>query len=166
MSLSQFAFHRRSIPRQFAVLQLLIAFLFALSVTAPAPASASVGWCRSDPVVLVNLTLADVFTSAKIEDLDKVTGATQIVIVTPPRVFATLSTPGIGFGYGEFVTFEESNGLKYTDSSIQIVVKVFVPASDSTIPIQVDFAPRIIGLLSPISIQGYANSWLTLRTTM
>jgi len=148
----------------------LVVFPFALALllvlSTAAPASASVGWCRSDPVVLVNLTLADVFTSAQIEDLTKVTGATSIVVVTPPGVFATLATPGPGFGYGEFVTFQTSPSLRITSSGIQVIVKVFVPSSDSAMPIRIYFAPRIIGLLNPASAEGHANSWVVLRSSM
>jgi hypothetical protein len=155
---------RRVFSVRRAVVQTFIAVLFALSVTAHA--SASVGWCRSDPVVIVNLTLADVFTSAQIEDLGKVTGATRIVIVTPTNVFATLATPGLGFGYGEFVTFDKSPSLHKTPSGIEVIVKVYVPATDSAMPIRVYFAPRVIGLLSPMSAQGHANSWVILRSSM
>jgi hypothetical protein len=155
---------RRFFSVRRAMVQTIIALVLALSVTAQA--SASVGWCRSDPVVVVNLTLADVFTSAQIEDLGKVTGATRIVIVTPKNVFATLATPGIGFGYGEFVTFEKSSSLQKTFSGIEVIVKVYVPATDSAMPITVDFAPRVVGLLSPMSAEGHANSWIILRSTM
>jgi hypothetical protein len=155
---------RRFFSVRRAMVQTIIAVVLALSVTAQA--SASVGWCRSDPVVVVNLTLADVFTSAQIEDLGKVTGATRIVIVTPKNVFATLATPGLGFGYGEFVTFEKSSSLHKTFSGIEIIVKVYVPATDSAMPIKVYFAPRIVGLLAPMSAQGHANSWIILRSTM
>lgn len=146
---------------RFVVVQLAFVLLLALSATAPA--SASVGWCKSDPVVTVNLALADVFTSAQIEDLSKVTGATQIVLVTPVEVFATLATPGLGFGYGEFVTFETSPSLDVTPTNIEVIVKVFVPSTDSSMPIRVNFAPRIVGLLQPISAEGHANSWVVLR---
>jgi hypothetical protein len=155
---------RRFFSVRRSVLRTVIAVVLALSVTAHA--SASVGWCRSDPVVVVNLTLADVFTSAQIEDLGKVTGATRIVIVTPTNVFATLATPGIGFGYGEFVTFEDSPSLRQTFSGIEVIVKVYVPATDSAMPIEVYFAPRVVGLLSPMSAEGHANSWIILRSTM
>jgi len=166
--------HRSPLRRYFfnrrrAIVQLLIAALIILSMAVPAStkqASASVGWCRSDPVIVVNLTLADVFTSAQISDLTKVTGATQIIVVTPTGVFANLATFGVGFGYGEFVTFEQSPSLKVTPTEIQVIIKVFVPAIDSSMPIQVDFAPRVVGLLSPVSGEGYANSWLVLRTAM
>lgn len=135
---------RRFYSGRHAIVKLLLAALIGLSIVAPVTskqASASVGWCKSDPVVLVDLTLADVFTSAQISDLNKVTGATQIVVITPHDVFATLATPGVGFGHGEFVTFEQSWGLKKTYSGIQIMIKVYVPASDSSMPIRVDFAP-------------------------
>jgi len=155
--------HRWIVSR---IVPVQLVLLFCLAFSSAAPAAASVGWCRSDPVVLVNLTLADVFTSAQIQDLTKVTGATQIVIVTPIEVFATLATPGLGFGYGEFVTFQKSSHLKFTSAGIQVMVKVFVPSTDNAMPIRIYFAPRIVGLLQPMSAEGHANSWVVLGTTM
>jgi len=164
MSQDQVSFrHSRFVGRLVAV-PFALALLLVFSTVAPA--SASVGWCRSDPVVIVNLTLADVFTSAQITDLKKVTGPTQIVIVTPIEVLATLATPGLGFGHGEFVTFQKSRSLKISSSGIQVIVKVFVPSTDSTMPIGIYFAPRIIGLLHPATAEGYANSWVVLRSSM
>jgi uncharacterized membrane protein YjdF len=149
---------------RFVVVQLVLALLLVFS--SAAPASASVGWCKSDPIVVVNLTLADVFSSAQIQDLSKVTGSTRIVLVTPMDVFATLATPGLGFGYGEFVTFQRSPYLHVTRTHIDVIVKVFVPSTDSSMPIRVYFAPRIVGLLQPMSAEGHANSWVVLRSSM
>ena len=155
--------HSRFVGR-FVVVPFALALLLALSTAAPA--SASVGWCKSDPVVVVNLTLADVFTSAQFSDLDKVTGATQIVVVVPSGVIVVLATPGPGFGYGEFVTFQTSPDLKATLLHVDVVVKVFVPSTDNAMPIRVYFAPRILGLLWPMSTEGNANSWITLSSSM
>src|SRR5882672_10845138 len=134
----------RWIVSRIVLVQLVLVLLLAFS--SAAPAAASVGWCRSDPVVVVNLALADVFTSAQYSDLGKVTGATKIVVVVPPGVLVALATPGVGFGRGEFVTFQTSPYLKATLLKVQVVVKVFVPSTDTAMPIRVYFAPRIIGL--------------------
>jgi hypothetical protein len=155
--------HRWIVSR---IVPVQLVLILLLSFSTAAPASASVGWCKSDPVVVVNLTLADVFTSAQISDLGKVTGATQIVVVVPQGVLAALATPGLGFGYGEFVTFETSRHLEATLFHVEVIVKVFVPSTDNSMQIRVDFAPRIVGLLSPMSAEGHANSWVTLSSSM
>jgi hypothetical protein len=154
----------RWIVSRIVLVQLVLVILLAFS--SAAPAAASVGWCRSDPVVVVNLTLADVFTSAQFSDLGKVTGPTQIVVVVPRGVIAALATPGVGFGRGEFVTFETSPYLKATLFHVQVIVKVFVPSTDTAMPIRIYFAPRILGLLWPMSAEGHANSWITLASSM
>ncbi len=158
------SFRHRWIVSRIVLVQLVLVLLLFFSTAAPA--SASVGWCKSDPLVVVNLTLADVFTSARYSDLSKVTGATRIVVVVPRGVLAALATPGLGFGYGEFVTFETSPNLKATLFHVQVIVKVFVPSTDNSMPIRIYFAPRIIGLLSPMSAEGHANSWITLSSSM
>src|SRR5215204_2219979 len=48
--------------------------------------SASIGWCRSDPVLQIDDALADVFVSIPIESVPQVNGPTQFVITTPAGV--------------------------------------------------------------------------------
>jgi hypothetical protein len=157
-----------SSARRLVVVNVLAATILAFAFTfqSAAPASASIGWCRSDPVVVLDLAVADVFTSAKLSDLPKITGPTQVVIVIPSTVKTAIGIPTLGFGYGEQVTFERSNGLKATLSRIELRVKVYVPSTDSTTPIRVEFAPRVLGILSPTSAQGFANSWITFHATL
>jgi len=153
--------------RRLVVVNLLAAALaFAFMLQTAAPASASIGWCRSDPVVVLDLAVADVFVSAQLSDLTKITGATEIVIVIPSTVQTVVGIPTLGFGYGEHIQFELSNGLKATSSGIELRVKVFVPSTDSSMPIQVEFAPRILGILAPSTAQGYANSWITFKAVL
>ena len=134
------------------------------ALTAPG-AAASVRWCRSDPLVAIDGELADIFVAAPIEAPLTVTGPTEIVVTVPKReVSAELILATLGFGRGEKVTFAESSRLKVTDAGIQVQIDVFVPASDDAMPVRVEFAPRIIGILSPASAEGVANTWVTLRT--
>jgi hypothetical protein len=40
-----------------------------------------------------------------------------------------------------------------------------VPANDDHVPVRVEFAPRIDGLLVPAREQGLANDWIVLNTS-
>jgi hypothetical protein len=126
--------------------------------------SASVGWCRSDPVLQINNALADVFVSIPIEDVTKVTGPTQFVITTPVGIDEAVLLTSPGFGYGETVTFKESRALKVTTSGIQLRIAVYLPATDNTVPVLVEFAPRVIGILAPTSVTGTTNQWIVFET--
>jgi hypothetical protein len=53
-----------------------------------------------------------------------------------------------------------------TDNGIEVLVEVFVPATDDEMPVRVEFAPRILGILWPASAEGTANSWVRLRTEL
>jgi len=157
-----------SSARRLVAVNLLAAatLAFALTLQSAAPAAASIGWCRSDPVMILDLAVADVFVSAQWDDLAKVTGATEVVIVIPSTIRTVVGIPDLGFGYGENVRFEPSNGLKATLSRIELRIKVFVPSSDSSMPILVEFAPRLLGILAPSSAQGHANSWITFNAVL
>ena len=149
--------------------------IFALSLTILAHAlavesigAASVGWCRSDPVVVIDGALADVFVSIPLNTLQRVSGATEIVITTPPGVRSVLLASGVGFGYGEVVRFAESRSLRRTPQGIELEVAVYVPTSkhDDKVPVLVEFAPRVVGILAPTSAQGTANQWISLRALL
>jgi hypothetical protein len=77
-----------------------------------------------------------------------------------------LASPGVGFGYGEHVTFAESPSLDVTDQGMEIRAKVLVPATDDSVPVLVDLAPRIVGVLSPTTVEGLANQWVSQRATI
>jgi hypothetical protein len=139
-----------------------LAFFLAGSSTA----SASVMWCRSDPLVVIDGYLVDVFVSVPIDQVLKVSGATEIIVTTPPGVDIALASPGVGFGYGENMTFAESPALHVTDQGMQIRAKVLVPAAEDSVPVQVQLAPRIVGLLAPTTVEGVSNTWVSQRTTI
>jgi len=135
-----------------------------LLVQGPVAGLAGVGWCRSDPVVMINGTAADVFVSVPVDDLLTISGPTEFVITVPNGTDAFLVAAGVGFGYGEVVEFRESGSLKATPTGIELRVAVYVPATDKSTPVLVEFAPRIIGILDPASVEGAANAWISLRT--
>ena len=138
----------------------LVILTLALTVHS---AAAGTHWCRSDPVVVIDGQVADVFVSVPLDDLAKVNGPTEIVITTPVQVRATLATPGVGFGYGEKVRFDKSPSLDVTQEGIEVRIKVRVPARDA-IPVRVEFSPRVVGVLAPDSAEGTANEWIALRS--
>lgn len=129
-------------------------------------AAASHAWCRTDPVIMVDGELADIFISAPIEAPLLVTGPTEVVVSIPVGVEASVIATGVGFGKGEVVSFVEAKNLKKTARGIELKIAVYVPATDDEMPVLVEFAPRIIGLLSPASAEGTANEWVTLKTVM
>jgi hypothetical protein len=140
---------------------LLVLFAFALAI-APA-VGASRRWCRSDPVITVEGQVADIFVSARLDDLTSVTGPTQIVVEIPVGIDARLIARGVGFGYGEEVTFVESRNLRASKRGIDLRIEVLVPASDDDMPVLVEFAPRLVGVLAPVGAEGTANDWIRLR---
>ena len=155
--------HRRDVRlgRRAAALLVLGA---VVGVTAPG-AAALRQWCRTDPVVTIRGDIADVFVSGPLDAPAQVTGPNRIVIRVPTGVNATLIASTLGFGKGEEVSFEYVHSLKATDQGTEVVVKVYVPAVNA-MPVLVEFAPRIVGILAPASVEGTANTWVTLRTVL
>ena len=115
---------------------------------------------------MVEGNIADIFVSAPVDALLKVTGPTQIVVSTPADVDAVLIASTLGFGYGEIVVFEESRRLKVGDDGIDLQIQVFVPATDDQMPVLVEFAPRLLDILAPVAMQGTANDWISYRVVL
>jgi hypothetical protein len=139
----------------------LVVFAFALTVQS---GGAVKGWCRTDPIVMINGQLADVFVSAPLTAALKVTGPTQVNITVPVGVNAKLVLADLGFGKGEVVTFTESSTLRKTVQGVEVIVAVYVPATDGAMPVRVEFAPRLVGLLAPTRAEGTANAWVSLKS--
>jgi hypothetical protein len=142
---------------------LLAATTVALSVHG---AAAGVAWCRTDPAILVDGVPADIFVSAPIDAPLKVTGPTEIVVSTPVGIEAVLIAYGVGFGKGEVVSFDQSRKLKVSPDGIELRVEVFLPASDDAMPVLVEFAPRVLGIVAPVTVEGTANDWISLRAVL
>jgi hypothetical protein len=128
--------------------------------------SASIGWCRSDPVLQIDDSLADVFVSIPIESVPQVTGPTQFIITTPVGIDSAVLLTTVGFGHGETATIQQSPALKVINGWIQLRIKAYVPATSGTIPVIVEFAPRVVGILAPASAKGMTNQWITLTTSI
>ena len=141
----------------------LMISMLAFALTVPS-ASAGIGYCKVDPVVVIDGRLADIFVGVPFQDLLKVTGPTEVVVTTPVGVDGDLAIATAGFGYGEIVHFEESHSLNVTSEGIEVRIKVRVPASSDAMPVLVEFAPRVVGILNPTVAEGNANEWISLRS--
>lgn len=140
----------------------LVIAIVTLGLAVPT-ANAGIGWCRTDPVVVIDGQIADIFVSARFDDLSKVTGPTEFVVGTPVGIDGQLAIATAGFGYGEKVTFEEFPSLQVTAEGIELRIKVRVPARSDAMPIRVEFAPHLVGVLAPVEAEGHANEWIVLR---
>ena len=143
-----------------------LTLMTVLMIVSASTANAGVGWCRSDPVIMVNGVVSDIFVSAPVDALLVVTGPTQIVVTTPPEVYAALIVSTLGFGRGEIVQFEQSKSLKVRDEGIELRIQVFVPAIDDQLPVLVEFSPRLTDILSPVTSEGTANDWISFRVVV
>ena len=153
----------RLVARTVAAALLLV--LLGFGVIAPS-AEAFRTWCRTYPVVEIDGDLADIFVSAPAEARTLVSGPNRIVVRVPAGVRAKLVANDAGFGQGTEVLFDEAKRLRATDRGIEVEIEVYVPATDDEMPVKVEFAPRVVGLLSPASAEGTANEWIVLRTQL
>ena len=155
------------VARRFALVRVLCC-AFALFAVLSGPltqdASASKAWCRTDPVVVIDGYITDIFVSGPLSALLTVTGPTELVVTVPTGVNAWVLLADLGFGRGTNVTFQESDELTKTRRGVEIEVAAYVPSSDEAMPVRVEVAPRILGILWPASAEGIANEWVVLRT--
>ena len=150
---------------------MLVLTLVALAVVATAPAaSAARAWCRTDPIVVIDGTFADVFVSGPLLAPLTVTGPTQLIITVPEGVKTQMILTDLGFLHGYDYEFRQSSDLKKTRRGVEVRVEVYVPASDDSMPVKVEFSPRLLGLLgvlglnpATVSAEGTANEWITLN---
>jgi hypothetical protein len=129
-------------------------------------AEAGKGWCRSDPVVIIDGQIADVFVGSTLDALITTTGPIRIVVTVPPGTSTTYVISDLGFGHGYDFSFAESPDLVATDDGVPVNVDVYVPATKDSLPVSVFFAPRLLGILRPASADGYANSWVSVSSHM
>jgi hypothetical protein len=153
------------LPRHCLLLTLLLLLTVAAGPFAQS-ASASKAWCRTDPVISVNGYVSDVFVSGPLTALLQVTGPTEIVVTVPVGVDAWLVLADLGFGRGTNVTFEESHSLENSTQGAEVRIEVYVPSRDDAMPVRVEVAPRLLGLLSPVSAEGTANQWIVVMARL
>lgn len=149
---------------------LICALMFSMLVFALAVPSASagrgIGYCKVDPVLVIDGRVADVLVGVPYRDLGMVNGPTEFVVSTPVGVDGDLAITALGFGYGETVHYEESHSLQVTSEGIEVRIKVRVPASSDSVPVLVEFAPNVLGLLQPTWVEGSSNQWISLRSLL
>ena len=146
------------------VIRTLVFVVVAVMLIVPSStASGRIGWCRSDPAVKIGDDVADIFIAAPADAPLKVTGPNEIIVIIPDTLSGSVVTT-MGFGRGESVSIVESSDHKVTNDGIEVTIKAFVPANDNKMPVRVEFAPRIVGLLSPDSAEGVANDWIVMKT--
>lgn len=138
--------------------------LLALTLTA-LPASAGRAWCRADPIFIIDGRLVDVMIAGPLLAPLQVTGPTKVTVTVPEGVRATHVLSDLGFGRGYRVAIQSSNELQVTAEGAQIRVEVYVPAR-TNFPIRVDAGVGLLGILTPTSVEGTANSWVTLYTVV
>lgn len=151
--------------------RLLFTFLavLVLSVSVAAPqADAARGWCKVDPVIMVDGQLADVFVGSTPEMLLQATGPIKMEILIPKGSKGSVILMDAGFLRGYDIKFIQSSKLTKTRTHTQVKVRVYAP-SKTSLPVTVTFAPRtlsssLVQILLGTSVDGVSNSWVTLTT--
>src|SRR5215217_9508544 len=107
-------------------------------------ASAGRSWCRTDPVVMIDGQLADVFVASDIAMLLKATGPVRIRIYIPQGSRGWVALTDLGFGKGYDISFVETADLVRDGRHTPVIVEVYAPSRDSSLPVTVTFAPRTL----------------------
>ncbi len=149
------------------LLSIVAALVLATSVAAP-HAEAARGWCKVDPVILVDGQLADIYVGSTLEMLASATGPIKIEVLIPKGSKGAVILTDLGFLRGYKITFVQTSKLTRTKKHTQIQVRVYAPSKKS-LPVTVTFAPRSLGsslkdILFGTSVDGWSNSWVTLTT--
>jgi hypothetical protein len=130
-------------------------------------ASAGRAWCRFDPIVMIDGQLADVFIGSTLTMLLSATGPINLNISIPQESKGSVVLMDLGFGRGYNINFIKTSNLTKTNRETPVIIDVYAPAKDSSLPVSVTFAPRSLGssltdILFGMSAEGNANEWMTL----
>jgi hypothetical protein len=127
-------------------------------------AEAARTWCRTDPVVMIDGKVADIWLGSYSDLHSTATGPAQIVVSVPKGVATQLLACDLGFGrLGYEVSFQVDTSLTRTKRGPRVIVSAYVPSSDPSLPLTVEFAPRSSGLTAA-GASGSVNDWVTLQT--
>ncbi len=137
--------------------------LAAAGLAVPSASAGFRGWCRTDPLISLDGELANIFVSAPFKMLVKNSGPVDYVVTVPEGVKAHLILLGVGFGRGERCRFQTSRKLKKTEEGIEVRIEVKVPAR-ADLPLALEFAPRVLGLLWPETAEGRTNRKVVMET--
>jgi hypothetical protein len=126
-------------------------------------AEAARGWCRADPLLRIAGQFVHVYITSSSTMLQSATDKIRLTVFVPTGVRGKLVDVLADFGEGYDVRFRESSLLHVVDGQVPVIVSVYCPARDSSLPVMVEFAPVGDGPLSPGSASGTANSLITFR---
>ena len=157
---------RRFFMQQCGWARIACVWMLALGIlltSDPADVAAGRGWCRADPLLLVNGETADVWVGSTLQALLDTTGPIRLAVTTPVGVHAQHVISDLGFGRGYDISIGTSPDLEWSSESIELEIAVWVPAR-SDLPVTVEFAPRVLGILWPASASGSTNSWVIVQT--
>jgi hypothetical protein len=108
-------------------------------------AEAGRGWCRVDPVFHIDGRLTHVRVGVGVtkrrEARSMSAGPIRLVLTVPNDVPAEHRASDNGLGDGYEVELQRSGRLLATAESVPVLVEVFVPLSDSSVEIFVEFDP-------------------------
>jgi hypothetical protein len=143
------------------------ASLAAVSLVGAREAEAARAWCRVDPVVLIDGQLADIFVGSDLRMLLSATGPIKMQISIPTGSKGNVVLTDLGFTRGYSISFVQTSSLVRQNGRTPVIVKVYAPAKDSSLPVSVNFSPRSLGsslmdILFGMTADGTANSWVTL----
>jgi hypothetical protein len=156
--------HMRRLRRNWiAVFAAIVLAMVGTMLSGPT-AEAGKGWCRVDPVVIIDGQIADIFVGSTLSALTSTTGPISIVVTVPEETSTTHVISDLGFLRGYDFQFATSPDLQKNADGIPVQIGVYVPASTDQLPVTVYFAPRLLGILAPASADGHANSWVTLTS--
>ena len=159
------------------LLRLLAAAPAAAPALARREAAALRGWCRIDPVVLVDGQVAHVRVAAQVgtraEARRLATGPIELRLAAPPGVDVRYLADDDGFGHGYLPTVAVADQLVATEAEVPVEVAVRVPmldGADGPVPVRVAFRPAGANQLGrrrlrPGGGEGVANAWVAFRTS-
>jgi hypothetical protein len=123
-------------------------------------ARASIRWCRADPGLRVGDQEFHVNLASDQAMLDDATGKVALVVHVPPTYAAETELLDLddGFGFSYDLKVQESDHLD-DQNGIDIVVEVYAPATDDTLPVKVEVDP-IDRQGGTKQRKGNANEWI------
>jgi hypothetical protein len=136
----------------------VIALAVLAALVTGSSAQAGKGWCRVDPIIIIDGEITDVVVGSDLSALVSTTGPIKIIVTIPPKTMAVKLISDLGFGRGYDIKIVTSDALVKTRKHTPVQIKVYVPAKSDSMPVSVYFSPRLLGILSPVSVDGHANS--------
>jgi hypothetical protein len=143
---------------------LVVALAILATLVTGSTVEAGKGWCRVDPIFIIDGQITDVFVGSDLSALLSTTGPITMILTVSPDTQAVKLISDLGFGRGYDISIETSEALVKTETHTPVQIEVYVPATRDSLPISVYFSPRLLGILSPVSVDGHANSWITLNS--